>query len=446
MAAGLFDFIAGAEWRDLPPDARRMSRRCLTDLIGVAAAGAATPLSRIIRDHAAAEFGGGAARMLMDGRRVSASGAALAGGMTIDSVDAHDGHPLTKGHAGCGLFPALVAMIEAEGAAPSGAEFLTALAIGYEISIRAGIALHATAADYHTSGAWVSVGAAALAARIMGLTRQQAREAMGIAEYHGPRSQMMRAIDHPTMVKDGSGWGAMAGVSAAYLARAGFTGAPALTVEDQAVAGLWSDLGSRWRITEQYFKPWPVCRWAQPAAECALALKRAHGLAPEEIASIRVESFHEATRLSASRPRNTEEAQYSLPFPVAAALARGRIGPEEISGDGLSDPEILRLAALVEMVEDQRFNALFPAERWARVEIVTRDGRRLESAPMTAHGDASDPLSEAEIDAKFDALTASAGRSPAPLRAAIKALEDGPAAPLIELVTAPVVSPARAAS
>ena len=54
---------------------------------------------------------------------------------------------------------------------------------------------------------------------------------MGIAEYHGPRSQMMRCMDHPTMVKDGSGWGAMCGVSAARMAKAGFTGAPALTLQ-----------------------------------------------------------------------------------------------------------------------------------------------------------------------------------------------------------------------
>jgi 2-methylcitrate dehydratase PrpD len=63
---------------------------------------------------------------------------------------------------------------------------------------------------------------------------------MGIAEYHGPRSQMMRCMDHPTMVKDGSGWGAMCGVSAARMAKAGFTGAPALTLQTE----YWQNLGA----------------------------------------------------------------------------------------------------------------------------------------------------------------------------------------------------------
>ena len=139
-------------------------------------------------------------------------------------------------------------------------------------------ALHATTPDYHTSGAWIAVAAAAAGARLLNLGPDQTAHALGIAEYHGPRSQMMRCIDHPTMLKDGSGWGAMAGVSAALLARAGFTGAPALTLERPHP--LWDDLGDRWLICAQYFKPYPVCRWAQAPIEAILALRRAHRCPP----------------------------------------------------------------------------------------------------------------------------------------------------------------------
>ena len=93
---------------------------------------------------------------------------------------------------------------------------------------------------------------------MLGLDPAVTAEAVGIAEYHGPRSQMMRVIDHPTMLKDGSGWGAMAGVSAAYLARDGFTGAPAITMTAPEVHDRWADLGSTWWILDQYFKPHPV--------------------------------------------------------------------------------------------------------------------------------------------------------------------------------------------
>ena len=74
--------------------------------------------------------------------------------------------------------------------------------------------------------------------------------AAGIGEYHGPRSQMMRCIDFPTMVRDGVGWGAPSGVSAAYLACEGFTGAPALTCDSERAQPHWTDLGNQWRTIE----------------------------------------------------------------------------------------------------------------------------------------------------------------------------------------------------
>ena len=83
---------------------------------------------------------------------------------------------------------------------------------------------------------------------------------------------MMREIANPTMLHDGSGWGALAGMSAAILAEAGFTGAPAVTIEDEAVAGVWADLGSHWLTGEQYINPYPVCRWAHPAIDEILTL------------------------------------------------------------------------------------------------------------------------------------------------------------------------------
>lgn len=188
------------------------------DLIGVAAVGSTTRLSEIIRNYSTQHCLGPdkSGRLLFSNGTCSPAGATLANGMTIDSVDAHDGHKLTKGHVGCGVLPALLAFFQAENVC-NDKEFLTSLVAGYEMGLRAGIALHRTTTDYHTSGAWVAISCAAIGARLMGLSEAKTREAIGIAEYHGPRSQMMRVIDHPTMLKDGSGWGAMSEVSVAGL-------------------------------------------------------------------------------------------------------------------------------------------------------------------------------------------------------------------------------------
>jgi 2-methylcitrate dehydratase PrpD len=398
-------FIREARFGDLPRAVVDCALLCLLDLVGVACGGIGTRLSRIIRDHAAENFAGCAStsRLLFDGRRVSSVGAALANGMTIDAFDAHDGHVLTKGHAGAAVFPAALAFAEAAGGV-SGQDFLTDIVVGYEIAIRAGIATHRTACDYHTSGSWNALGAAAIGARRLRLNHAQTREALGIAEYHGPRSQMMRCIDFPTMVKDGSGWGAMTGVSAALLAASGFTGAPALVVESELVGDLWSDLGQRWRMLEMYFKPYPVCRWAQPAVEAALALVRQHGIVPADIEAVEVSSFHEAIRLAVRTPRTTEEAQYSLPFSVAAAMVRSRLSADEVAQPAFDDPEIRRLGTGMVLHERADFNARFPAARFAQIVLIMRSGHRLISPDTSARGDPETPLDRAELRSKFRAL------------------------------------------
>lgn len=383
-ATDIVDFIHDLTFTDLPENVVRQAELCLLDLVGVGIGGATTPLSRIIRNHAARFFGGGdgKVRMLFDGRAVSSPGAALAGGMTIDALDAHDGYNPAKGHVGCGLFPAALAFAQDTGL-ENGQEFLTNMVIGYELGSRLAATLHATVPDYHTSGAWIAVAAAAVGARMMGLDREATRHALGIAEYHGPRSQMMRDIDFPTMVKDGSGWGAMAGTSATWLAADGFTGAPAITMEGADAAPFWANLGNRWLIMEQYFKPYPVCRWAQAPIEGVLALKRAHTLTSDMVDHIEIRTFHESVRLATNDPKTTEEAQYSTSYPCAVALVTGDVGIAEVMPPAFENAEVRRISTGLVMIEDERCNATFPAQRHARTVIYLKNGTKLNSDTMS---------------------------------------------------------------
>ncbi|MCP5087538.1 MAG: MmgE/PrpD family protein [Rhodobacteraceae bacterium] len=397
-------FLQDTRWEDLPGRVQNQAELCVLDQIGTGIAGATTPLSAIIRDHVVAHFGGKSpVPILFDNRKTSVAGAALAGGMTIDAVDCHDGYNPVKGHIGCGLLPAVLALSDQQGGL-DGQDFLTAIAIGYEIGGRLGLALHASVPDYHTSGAWVGVAASGVGARILGLSDDQTRHAMGIAEYHGPRSQMMRCIDHPTMLKDGSGWGSMAGVSAALLARDGFSGAPAITLEAPEVAGFWADLGEHWLIMDQYFKPYPVCRWAQGPIEGVLALKRTHNLTADQVDHIEVTTFHESVRLATKDPKSTEEAQYSTSYPCAAALVRGTVGLAEIDPSAFNDPEIKRLSRSMKISEDRFCNENFPEQRYARTTLHLRDGGVVTSDYLQPRWTAEDPPSEAELRGKFHLL------------------------------------------
>src|SRR5699024_6672264 len=124
------------------------------------------------------------------------------------------------------------------------------------------------------------------------------------------------------------------GVSAALLAAASYTGAPATTIADPDVTDIWSDLGQRWHMTEQYLKPQPVCRWAQPAVRAVIDVMESNGLTEQRVRGVKVSTFAAALRLVTRDPANTEEAQYSLPFAVANAVVHGDVGVDSLLEPG----------------------------------------------------------------------------------------------------------------
>ena len=139
------------------------------------------------------------------------------------------------------------------------------------------------------------------------------------------------------------------------------------------------------------------------------------------------DSVDTSTLAIAAHPKTTEQAQYSLPFPVAAALVRGRLGATEVTADGLNDPQIHELADRVHISEDPAHNAAFPLNRYARVSVELTDGRVLTSDDHEPRGDATAPLDDDEIRAKFHAFAAPAlGATRAKtIEAAVDALVDG---------------------
>lgn len=416
----ILQFILESRIEDFDDAVITQARYCLLDLIAVAATGSRTKTADIIKKFVASQMPasatGGGAPILFSDRVASPAGAALAGASMIDSIDAHDGFRPAKGHIGCGVLPAILAVMMAQKGEIKYHELLCCLIIGYEIGGRAAVSLHSSVPDYHTSGAWVAVAVAAVSGRILGLDADQLWHAMGIAEYHGPRSQMMRVIDHSTMLKDGSGWGAFSGVSAAYLAAEGFTGAPAITLSSPVLSPIWQDMQSRWIILEQYFKPWPVCRWAQPAMQAILDIADTAGaqtILPDAIKEIRIDIFHEALRLASPHPASADEAQYSLCWPVAAlivALSEHRnFGTYDVSEEALMRADIHQLADKITLFEDDAFNAVFPEQRQARLTVILTSGEQVTSLSEFTKGDPEAPLSYQEIEQKFDNFMGYAG-------------------------------------
>ncbi|WP_371224730.1 MmgE/PrpD family protein [Roseovarius sp. 2305UL8-3] len=410
----------------VPETALRHCATLLIDTLGVAAGATMLEVGEIARDFAADFHGAGspsnAAHMLFDGRSVSLPGAAWALATQIDNLDGHDGYNPTKGHIGCAVVPALFAFAEHHPGL-TGRQALTALAMSYEVAARAGISLHATVSDYHTSGAWNALGVAALGCRLEGCDPVTLREALGIAEYHGPRSQMMREINTPTMLHDGSGMGALVGCNAALLAMRGFTGAPAITVEAPEVAAHWDDLGQRWTVAENYIKPYPCCRWGHAAIDALHELIQDGRVTPETVARIDVRTFDEAAQLFAGMPETTTQAQYSMHFALSVMLQYGQIAPGHIAGDGLRDPAVAALTPKINVTATDAMNADFPLYRRSEVDATLTDGTVLQSGVVDARGGPDAWMSDGEVEQKF--LNFCADALPDARARAIWAMRDG---------------------
>lgn len=396
------EFVRDLRWADLPAAVQAQAVRCVLDLCGSALGGSRTRVARVAVAYSQAAHGPGPATIVGAEAGSTPVGAALANGFAASALDLDDGYRPVKGHPGAVIFPPALAAAERVGA--SGADLLVALVVGYEVAMRAGRILHPLYGFYHGTGAWGPLGGAAGAARLLGLDLEQTWQALGIAEFHAGMTPEMRSIDHPSMLKDGIGWGAMVGLASAQLAAHGFTGIPSLFDRPELAPPLVDSLGSDYLMLGLYFKPYACCRWAQPAIEGALEATGALGVAGRDVARVRVHTFEAATRLRPTAPGTTEEAQFSLPWPLAAALVDGGVGPDQVLEPDLVRPDLRDLAQRVELVCDPELERAFPSRALAWVEVETVDGRRARSPVVAARGDPDAPLGDDELTAKFSEL------------------------------------------
>jgi len=403
-------FILDTTWDTLPTSVQQQARMCLLDDLGAVISGTLTRISHITAAYAAERMPGNEATILLHGRRSTAPGAAMANAYAGNGLDIDDSGRYTRGHPGAQILPAALAVAEKTNA--SGKALLEALVVSYEIAMRTGRCWHDHHEIYQACGSWGSVACAAAASRLMKLDHEEVKHALGIAEYHAPNLPMMRDIDEPTMVKHGIGWAAMNGVVSAELAERGFTGIPGILgfekYHDWVAA-----LGNEYLMIEGISrKRWCSCAWGHPAFEAALKVVEEHDVQVEEIEHIKVYTFHQAWRLSQRHPESTEEAQFSVKWPLAALLLDGEVGPNQILQHRLGDETVKALADKIEIVEDPEVDRMYqllhnnvdsPDARFtSRVEITLTDGRTLDSGIVERIANRWD---QASLEKKFRWIT-----------------------------------------
>lgn len=406
----LVDFLANLTWNDLPNSVREKSKTCLLDTLGVAIAGSDSQVGEIVSDFVIRTWGEGDATVIMAGKAPPA-GAALANGYMANALDFDDGGKYTRGHPGAQIIPTVLAIGEQNGC--SGEKILTAIAAGYETAHRVGRCWFKQFEEFRSCGSWGSIASAAAAATLLEIEKQEIRQAVAISDYNSPYLPMMRAIETPSMVKHGTGWGAMTGIISAVWAANGFTG-PDTAFDTKACEPWFEDLGTHFIMAEENaveFKEIPSCSWGHPAIKATINLVETHDLTKDEIERVEVRGFSEMAALFQDFPSSVEEAQWSVKWPLAVALVDGHVHVDGMSRERFNDQEVKAMARKIEIIKSEQLDQLNKSlseevgetSAWpTRVIIEARGGEIYDSGTVT-----SEPAKAAslkKLEKKFDHL------------------------------------------
>lgn len=406
---------------DVPVTVVDAARNCVLDLVGVSLAGARDPLCARVTAYATASHAPGAATLLGRPERLSPVGAALVNGTAAHVLDFDDTSYTGIMHGSAVVFPAALAAVQHSGG--DGRRLLEALIAGSEVAY--GIALLCGTGHYF-KGWWSTAtfgifGAAAAAARGLGLDAARTRMALAIA---GVQASGLKAAFGTDAKPYMAGHAAAAGVEAALLAASGVTG-PADVLENsrgflRLLDGEQGDmqaldrLGVIWRLAEPgiFFKQFPVCSGAHAGAELTLHLLERHALLASDISEVICEVTPiVAISLVHDRPQTPQEAQFSMPFAVGSILAFGSLGINCLAPHVLTDPALREAMAKVRMIRDDSLHDDLAPEG-TRVTIVTRDGQRFTDYLGQPTGMPSNPMSADALRGKFLRCCGAGGLSP----------------------------------
>ncbi len=426
----LTDFVLNTSWEELPETARHAARRCVLDTLGCAIAGSGCEqlLSRI--ETCRQQGQSGTSPIWGTNLSLNPGWAIFFNVHTAAYYDLDDGHRRAQGHPGAAIIP--VALATALQRNLSGRDFLTAVVIGYEVAIRSALMIRKLGGPRKGSGGWVTIGAAAAAARLLGCTPAKTLHAIGLAEYYSPQAPQDRSVAFPSEMKEGIPWGAYAGYTAALLASGGFSGMRPQLVDDP----FSGDLGAVYEIEKTYFKNYASCRWAHPALDGLKQLQAERLLSIATIREIRVHSFEKGVLMQRTDPATVMEALYSIPFAIACFLLHGQLDPQQLRLETLQDPEVSDLAQRVKLLADPELTSRFPEQCLQRLEIDFNNGASYRSPLLSAKGDPDQPYSESELIGKFSRLVAPVlGSQTGQIIALGKELERHPLADLVKLLT-----------
>lgn len=418
IAQTLAAFTANLKAGDIPADVMERAKLLLLDSVGIALASTTFDFAEASLRGISDLDGPGDSAVIGMKTRLPMRNAALLNGILVHGLDFDDTHPGSIVHLTCSLLPAVLAAGARRRS--SGREALVAYIAGVESGARLGAAAKGGfhGVGFHPTGVVGAFTTTLAAGRLFGLDAHQLTMAQGIALSAAGGS--LEFLEEGAWTKRfHPGWAAVSGLTAVALAQHGFAG-PTRAYEGRyglfrthlqdrfdpaALDRAPGDLGAVWETRQVAVKPFAACHFTHAAADAAIALASAHKpelgriervrvLVPEPVVPVVCEPV-----ANKRRPANSYEAQFSIPYIVAACLVRGRFTLDELESDALSDPAILALADRIDYANDPA--AEFPRYYSGEVNITMSDGRTLRQREAKHRGCAERPLTADDIIDKF---------------------------------------------
>ena len=416
-------FAATLCWEDVPLQVQRRAEDLWVDWFGSALAGQnARPVQSITRFALSQGPAAGPCEILGSAATSSPLMAAQANAAASHVAEQDDVHNGSVFHPAAVVFPPALAVAQSLGA--SGVEFMQACVAGYEVGIRVGEFLgRSHYRIFHTTATAGTLAAAAAVGRLLKLTPEQMQHAFGSAgtQSAGLWEFLRTGADSKQLH---TAHAASAGLTAAFLAQDGFTGAQDIFTGPQGLAaGMSTDadparlsdgLGTRWATAETSFKWHASCRHTHPAADALLQVMRDHQLKASDIAQVVTHVHQGAIDVLGTvvDPSTVHQSKFSMGTVLALAARHGHAGLTEFDRDYLAQ-ETVALRDKVSMELDAEVDAAYPRRWIGKVSVQTTDGRLLKGRVDEPKGDPGNTLSREEITAKALRLIAYGGHVPA---------------------------------
>lgn len=409
----------------LSPELRREASRRILDVIGNSIAATNQPATQVV-NNIVKSWAGPADSFAIGASKLPAAAAALLNGTLAHAMDFDDTHLPSVLHPSASVVPAALAVGTKLGSKPT--EVLDAITFGIEVTCRLGMAGFDRKLGnsvffergFHATSICGTLGSAVAAAMLMKLSADEITSAIGISASMG--AGLLEANRTGGTVKRmHCGWAAHGGVVAAELAQAGLTGPPTVIegrfgfmqayCGDQVNLGEITDgLGSTWVLPDLFFKPYPCNHFTHTGIDAARTLK-AKGVTPDQIVSIDLGVPSPVLRTIAEpreskiKPESGYHAAFSGPFTVAAAFYRENglgLFHEDFEDESAHDPEILALAAKVNVNANEECDAIFPFQFPAVLTAHLKDGTSMTEKVLVNRGGPKNPLTDAELALKFE--------------------------------------------